>query len=327
MPDPKLIALTPGEPAGIGPDITLQLAHRSLNATPLVIADPSLLKQRATELNLDINIELFDIKRTQYSHRAGTLLVAPIKTLAPVNTGKLDSRNARYVLNTLDHAVKLCREGICHSLVTGPIHKGCIIESGVNFSGHTEYLGMLTSAQPLMMLATKSLRVALVTTHIPLSKVSSAITEQSVQSAIEILHRDLKKLFNIQQPRIAVTGLNPHAGEQGHLGHEEQEVISPVISKLRQQGMSLQGPLPADTAFTPQQLEQCDAVLTMYHDQGLPTIKHSGFGKTVNITLGLPIIRTSVDHGTALELAGSGQASSDSLYTAFQLASTLNSAA
>ena len=324
MPTHKLIAITPGEPAGIGPDITLMLAQYELPAIPVAIADPALLQQRANQLEIQIDLQIFDSANPPEKHKINLLHVLPIKIKQKASSGSLNPINAAYVLETLQQAVLLCQKNTCHALVTGPIHKACIIESGYSiFTGHTEFLGELTTAKPLMMLATNTLRVALVTTHIPLSAVSSAITPERLTLAIEILHRDLIRLFDIDQPRIAVTGLNPHAGEQGHLGHEEKEIIEPVVNKLRQQGMQLLGPLPADTAFTPNQLKHCDAVLTMYHDQGLPTLKHAGFGQAVNITLGLPIIRTSVDHGTALALAGTGKADPNSLLTAFKLAARL----
>ncbi len=237
--------------------------------------------------------------------------------------GRLNSSNAAYVLETLEQAIKLCQSGVFDALVTGPVQKSVINDAGIPFTGHTEFLGEKTNATPVMLLVANTLRVALATTHLPLSKVSDAINHVLLSQVIRILHRDLISRFAIPAPRILVCGLNPHAGESGHLGREEIDVLIPALNSLRQEGINLDGPLPADTAFTHERLKHADAVLAMYHDQGLPVLKYAGFGQAVNVTLGLPIIRTSVDHGTALELAGMGQADAESLRCAIALAITL----
>lgn len=317
------VAITPGEPAGIGPDIVLQLATQELPALPVAVADPELLRRRAGLLGLDITLKEYGRQQVLNKHRPGELHVLSIALDAQETPGKLNPVNARYVLDTLRTAVKGCLNGEFHALVTGPVQKSVINDAGVAFTGHTEFLGELTQAQPVMMLVAGSLRVALATTHLPLRDVAGAITQTGLKNSLHILYRDLQIRFDIRAPRIAVAGLNPHAGESGHLGHEEITVISPVIRELQQQGLQLHGPLPADTLFTPQQLKHYDAVLAMYHDQGLPVLKYAGFGKAVNITLGLPVIRTSVDHGTALDLAGTGKADAGSLRAAFELAVTM----
>jgi len=318
MPDriPR-IALTPGEPAGIGPDLCLLLAQQVQTAELVTICDPELLQQRATQLGLPFRFRLFDPARTAQPSAAGELCILPVKMRAPAQCGTLDSRNARYVLDTLDAAIDGCQSGQFDALVTGPLHKGNINDAGIPFSGHTEYLATATRTEDVvMLLATDSLRVALVTTHLPLSQVSSFITPDRLQRVIRVLHADLQSRFGVDRPRIKVCGLNPHAGEGGHLGREEIEVIIPTLQGLRKEGIDLQGPLPADTVFNKASIEDCDAILAMYHDQGLPVLKHSSFGQAVNITLGLPIIRTSVDHGTALELAGTGNVDTGSLQMA-----------
>jgi 4-hydroxythreonine-4-phosphate dehydrogenase len=246
--------------------------------------------------------------------------VSPVPLATAVEPGHLDAANSGYVLETLRTAVRATQKGDFKALITGPVHKGVINDAGHPFTGHTEFLADLTGGTPVMMLATPGLRVALATTHLPLSEVSRAITQPRLERIIRVLNHDLENRFGIERPRILVCGLNPHAGEGGHLGNEEIEVIEPVLRRLMQEGMQLIGPLPADTLFTPKHLDQADAVLAMYHDQGLPVLKHMGFGKSVNITLGLPIIRTSVDHGTALDLAASGKADSGSLLTALETA-------
>ncbi len=317
MNRPIRIAFTPGEPAGIGPDLCVQLAQRKWQTPIVAIADPDLLQQRAQQLGLPLVIAPFD---PAAPHRPGQLPVVPLSLAAPATPGRLDRANAEYVLETLRRATAGCLQGEFQALVTGPVHKGIINDAGHPFTGHTEFLAGLTGGTPVMMLAAPGLRVALVTTHLPLSEVSRAITPERLERITRILDHDLRQRFGILRPRILVCGLNPHAGEGGHLGHEEIEVITPVLDRLRAEGMALQGPLPADTLFTPNYLEQADAVLAMYHDQGLPVLKHLGFGRAVNITLGLPIIRTSVDHGTALELAGTGKANIGSLETALETA-------
>ncbi len=337
------LAITPGEPAGIGPDIVLQLAQQAIAAHLVVFADPDLLTQRAAQLGLAIQLHTilprfstaFQSERGPTSpprfskhwisepgpHQPGHLYVIPVLLSQPVKCGQLNPANALYVLETLRQACQSSIDNQFDALVTGPVHKGVINEAGIPFSGHTEFLAEQTGVkQVVMMLATSELRVALVTTHLPLSQISAAITPARLETVIRILHGDLQNQFGLKTPHILVCGLNPHAGEGGHLGQEEILTIIPTLNKLRAEGMQLIGPVSADSAFTPTSLSGVDVVLTMYHDQGLPVLKQQGFGKAVNITLGLPIIRTSVDHGTALELAGLGRASSDSLYYAVQMA-------
>ncbi|MEA2078312.1 MAG: 4-hydroxythreonine-4-phosphate dehydrogenase PdxA [Pseudomonadota bacterium] len=312
------IAITTGEPAGIGPDLCLALASHRFAAEIVLIADPQLLAARAAELNQSVSLPDY---RQQAPVAAGRMSVLPIKLRAPVTPGRLDTANAGYVLQTLDRAIQgcLCKE--FQAVVTAPVHKGIINEAGISFTGHTEYLAEKTdTAQVVMMLVTPGLRVALATTHLPLAKVPAAITQAGLEAVLRCLHAGLRRHFSIADPHILVAGLNPHAGESGHLGREEIDVIEPVIARLKKQGMHLTGPLPADTLFTPPYLDKADAVLAMYHDQGLPVLKHMGFGQSVNITLGLPFIRTSVDHGTALDKAGTGQADAGSLIAAIELA-------
>lgn len=316
----RRLALTPGEPAGIGPDLCVQLAQESLPLEIVAVADPNLLEERANQLGLPLTLRIYDANVAPVPQQAGNLKVLPVSLREKVTPGKLDSANGRYVLETLDAAIDGCLHNRFDALVTGPVHKGVINDAGVAFSGHTEYLAERTGGYPVMMLATEGLRVALATTHLPLSEVAEAITVDTLSTVLEVLHRDLENRLGIRQPNILVCGLNPHAGEDGHLGREELEIISPVLDKYRAQGWQLQGPLPADTLFTREKLATADAVLAMYHDQGLPVLKHLGFGEAVNITLGLPLIRTSVDHGTALELAGSGQARVNSLRYALRIA-------
>lgn len=314
------IAITPGEPGGIGPDICLQICLQDWPCELVFIADPELLKRRAMQLCLNVDIQIFDENCAASSQTAGIMKVLPVKLAIQEHTGQLDKRNAAYVIKTLSTAAKLSMDGVCQAIVTGPIQKSIINDADIPFSGHTEYFADYCGGYPVMMLATKQLKVALATTHLPLKDVSQTITRDLLETVITILHHDLKNIFDISSPRIAVCGLNPHAGEQGHLGQEEINTIIPALNKLRQHGIQLTGPLPADTAFNPVILDNHDVVLAMYHDQGLPTLKYSGFGEAVNITLGLPIIRTSVDHGTALDLAGTGQASANSLHAALNMA-------
>lgn len=314
------IALTTGEPAGIGLDITLQLAALPIAADIVVWADPDILQQRAQQLGRSVEL-IVKASHVPSVHRPHQLKVIPVTVARPVTAGQLEVANAPYVLAQLQQACQRCMTREFDALVTAPVHKAIINEAGIAFSGHTEFFAQQTdTSQVVMMLATPGLRVALVTTHLPLHQVSAAITPIKLATVIRILHHDLQTKFGIAQPRISVCGLNPHAGEAGHLGTEENEIIIPVLQQLRAEGLQLIGPLPADTAFTPEALAGIDAVLTMYHDQGLPVLKHLGFGRAVNITLGLPIIRTSVDHGTALELAGTGRARVDSLRDAVQVA-------
>ena len=317
-----LFALTPGEPAGIGPDLCLLQARDAQPHALVAIASRQLLSERAAQLG--VQIQLLDVGPGRWPQQpapAGSLYVWDTPLAAPVQPGQLDPANAAYVLQTLTRAGQGCLDGTFAGMITAPVHKGVINEAGIAFSGHTEFLAELTATeQVVMMLATHGLRVALVTTHLPLRQVADAITGERLQRVTRILHADLQNKFGIAQPRILVCGLNPHAGEGGHLGREEIEIIEPTLEQLRQEGMQLIGPLPADTLFTPKHLEHCDAVLAMYHDQGLPVLKYKGFGAAVNVTLGLPIIRTSVDHGTALDLAGSGQIDGGSLQVALETA-------
>jgi 4-hydroxythreonine-4-phosphate dehydrogenase len=294
-----VLAITPGEPAGIGPELLLKfhLAHPEFRL--LAVADPGLLRQTATALALDVNVREW---QGENEFPGGEINCLPVRLQQPARPGILDPGNSAYVLDTLRHAVRLVGEKRAAALVTGPVHKGVI------------------NARVVMMLAAPGLRVALVTTHLPLREVADALTPAKLEAVIRITHGALGRKFGIDRPRLQVLGLNPHAGEGGHLGREDAEIIAPVIERLRADGLDLAGPVPADTAFNPQHLERCDAVVAMYHDQGLPVLKHMGFGRSVNITLGLPFIRTSVDHGTALDLAGSGQADTGSLHEAVRLA-------
>jgi len=321
---PARIAITPGEPAGIGPDVCLQICQQAWPCELIFIADPDLLLRRAEKLGLSIDIQEVDLSQASHKHIPGKMLVLPVKLKQAEHCGQLNPVNAHYVLETLTVAAQLCLDQHCQALVTGPVQKSIINEAGIAFSGHTEFFAEYCGGYPVMMLASNELRVALACTHLPLKDVSATITRPLLEKVIRVLQRDLIDKFSIQQPRIAVCGLNPHAGENGHLGDEEINTISPCLEELRQQGFLLSGPLPADTVFTPAILSQHDAVLAMYHDQGLPTLKYSAFGDAVNITLGLNIIRTSVDHGTALELAGSGKASATSLQSALQMAINLS---
>ena len=315
-------ALTPGEPAGIGPDLCLLLAQQAQPAPLVAIASRELLAERAKQLGL--NIELLTVGPQQWPNSpaaAGSLYVWDTPLATPAVPGKLTPANAAYVLQTLTRAGQGCLDGTFAGMITAPVHKGVINEAGIAFSGHTEFLAELTHTQQVvMMLATRGLRVALVTTHLPLKDVAAAITAERLERVTRILHADLQGKFGIAEPRILVCGLNPHAGEGGHLGREEIEIIEPTLERLRSEGMNLIGPLPADTLFTPKYLDHADAVLAMYHDQGLPVLKFKGFGAALNVTLGLPIIRTSVDHGTALDLAGTGKVDIGSLQVALETA-------
>lgn len=321
-------AVTPGEPAGIGPDLCLLLAQEQQPYPLIAIASQQLLAERAQLLDLQIHLIAVDPHNLpSQAAPINSLYVWDTPLCIPVIAGKVDPANASYVLETLTRAGNGCLNGDFAAMITAPVHKGVINQAGVAFSGHTEFLAELTHTQQVvMMLATEGLRVALVTTHLPLRDIADAITPERLVRVTRILDHDLRTKFGISQPRILVCGLNPHAGEGGHLGHEEIEIISPTLNKLRAEGIQLEGPLPADTLFTPKYLEQCDAVLSMYHDQGLPVLKHKGFGAAVNITLGMPIIRTSVDHGTALDLAGTGRIDLGSMHvaltTAYQMANS-----
>jgi 4-hydroxythreonine-4-phosphate dehydrogenase len=317
------LALTPGEPSGVGPDLLIQLIQQPQGQELVAFADPDLLVQRAAQLGLSLRL----IEPRQQPLAAGELAIVPVPMAVPAVAGQLEKRNAQYVLDCLDRAVDACQTNSCQALITGPVQKSVINDAGIPFSGHTEYLAMKTgTARVVMMLATSELRVALATTHLPLREVANAISTDLLNEVIDILYRDLEHKFGVSKPKILVCGLNPHAGEGGHLGHEEINIITPVLQQWRDRGINIVGPLPADTLFTTKNLEGADAVLAMYHDQGLPVLKYQGFGRAANITLGLPIVRTSVDHGTALDLAGTGTAGKGSLETAIEVATRMAAA-
>ena len=319
MSDPVTLALTAGEPAGIGPELCLQLAQETRQPGIVVVASQALLEARAAQLGMAVTLRPWRPGENAVT-AAGELSVCHVDGLTSTDAGQLDPGNSPYVVETLRVAAQGCLDGVFDGMVTAPVHKGVINDAGIAFSGHTEYLQALCGVERVvMMLATEELRVALVTTHLPLRDVADAITPQRLTQVTRILNQDLQTYFGLAQPRILVAGLNPHAGEGGHLGREELEVIEPTLDQLRSEGIQLTGPLPADTLFTPHWLDHADAVLAMYHDQGLPVLKFQGFGRAVNITLGLPIVRTSVDHGTALDLAGTGKAVSGSLHTAIKV--------
>lgn len=324
------IAITTGEPAGVGPELILEIARQAWPAELVVLGDARLLASRARALGRQIGIAEFAPGAPPAHARAGRIVVADLPLPAPVVTGRLDPRNAPWVLDLLREACAGCQQGWFDALVTAPVHKGVINDAGIPFTGHTELLARLTgSATPVMLLVAGALRVALVTTHLPLKAVPAAITRERVETTARILDDGLRRRFGLAEPRIVVLGLNPHAGESGHMGMEEIEQISPAIAALQAAGIAVTGPVPADTAFIESNLQGVDAVLAMFHDQGLPVLKHRGFGTAVNVTLGLPIIRTSVDHGTALDLAGTGRADAGSLRAAVELAigMALNTAA
>jgi 4-hydroxythreonine-4-phosphate dehydrogenase len=315
------IAITTGEPAGVGPELILDLASQSWPAELVVFGDSRLLASRARALGRQVGIADWAHQAPPVEARPGRLVVADLPLDAPVVPGRLDSRNGPWVLDLLRRACMGCQEGYFDALVTAPVNKAAINDAGVPFTGHTEFLARLTgSPTPVMLLVAGDLRVALVTTHLPLKDVPAAITRQRVESTARILDDGLRQYFGLKSPRILVLGLNPHAGESGHLGTEERDEIIPALEALQAAGLSVTGPAPADTAFIESNLAGADAVLAMYHDQGLPVLKHRGFGNAVNVTLGLPIIRTSVDHGTALDLAGTGRADAGSLRAAVELA-------
>lgn len=326
MNNPGIIAITAGEPAGIGPDLIVGLAKEQLHldqSAPqyVVITDLQIIQARADELGIDIDLPIWRPEDKQPG-----IYYYPVTRNADVIPGSLDPANSPYVIETLRIAAQGCLDKTFQGMVTGPVHKGVINTAGINFTGHTEFLAQLSQTkQPVMMLVTEKLRVALVTTHLPLKEVASNITRARLLSVLQVLQNDLRQYFNIPNPRIAVCGLNPHAGEAGHLGREEIEIIMPVLAELNQQGFNLTGPVSADTIFTEKRLfnSDFDVVLAMYHDQGLPVIKHAGFGKTVNITLGLPFVRTSVDHGTALALAGKNKIDNNSLLLAMKMATRM----
>ncbi|MDP5207397.1 4-hydroxythreonine-4-phosphate dehydrogenase PdxA [Alishewanella sp. SMS8] len=311
------IAITPGEPAGIGPDLVLALTRQDWPVELVVCANAKLMQERAASLGLPVQLLPYQASAAPQPQRAGTLTIAEFALAEPVIPGQLNAANGSYVIDTLRAAGDMVLSAEAAAIVTGPVHKGIINRAGIPFSGHTEFFAQQSNTPyVVMMLATEGLRVALATTHIPLAYVAKAITRERLHKVITILHEDLQQKFGIAEPRIYVCGLNPHAGEDGHLGREEIEVITPALEELRAQGMHLIGPLPADTLFQPKYLNEADAVLAMYHDQGLPVLKYKGFGRSVNISLGLPLIRTSVDHGTALDLAATGKADPGSLFHA-----------
>ncbi|MGP9799728.1 4-hydroxythreonine-4-phosphate dehydrogenase PdxA [Rheinheimera sp. NSM] len=318
------LGITPGEPAGIGPDLVIALAQQEWPVELVVCANAALLTDRAAQLNLPLRLVPYNPALPAAPQRAGTLTLVDFELAEPVVTGQLNAANGHYVVDTLRFAGEKSMSGDFAAIVTGPVHKGIINQAGIPFSGHTEFFALQSNTPyVVMMLATEGLRVALATTHIPLAYVAKAITRERLLKVISILHQDLQQKFAIARPKIYVCGLNPHAGEDGHLGREELDIIIPALNELRAQGMTLIGPLPADTLFQPKYLNDADAVLAMYHDQGLPVLKHMGFGRSVNISLGLPLIRTSVDHGTALDLAGSGKADAGSLFHAVNQAISL----
>jgi 4-hydroxythreonine-4-phosphate dehydrogenase len=319
---PPTLAVTAGEPAGIGPDLCVQIAQQDLPCKLVVIADREMLQERARLLRLPLKITNYSsMVEVEHKHSSLQVLHMPLaKTAIP---GKLDPANARYLLNTLDRAVAGCIKGEFDAMVTAPVHKGVINDGGIAFTGHTEYLAQLTNSKVVMMLVGGGMRVTLATTHLPLKDVAAAITGEILEQKLYVIQRDLITRFAIPRPRIAVAGLNPHAGESGYLGREEIDTIIPTLNKLRATGMDLIGPLPADTLFNPSKLKDYDCIFAMYHDQGLPVLKHASFGAGVNVTLGLPIIRTSVDHGTALDLAGTAQADPGSFLAAIVMAVTL----
>lgn len=316
------IAITSGEPAGIGLDLCVLLAYQAIAAEIIIVADPNALTARAEQLGIAIRTHAFDKNKVAEAHPGnGNITLIPIKTSDEVIAGQLNPSNSGYVIEMLSTAMDGCLSGIFDAMVTAPVHKGIINQAGIAFTGHTEFLAERSdTAQVVMMLVGGGMRVALATTHLPLTKISTAITKEMLTKTIRILHTDLVNKFGIQQPRIMVAGLNPHAGEGGYLGDEEIKTITPVLDQLRNEGLDLIGPLPADTMFSQKNIAQADAFLAMYHDQGLAVLKHASFGEGVNVTLGLPFIRTSVDHGTALDLAGKGNVEIGSLLAAIQLA-------
>ncbi len=321
---PPRIALTPGEPAGVGPDIILELAGEVFDAELVILADPAVMEERAAKLGLKIKLCIVNEATGPQMHVPGSLIISPVPALSPVICSQADVANAGYVLNSIKTATRGCLSGQFDAMVTAPVNKAVINQAGFKFSGHTEFIAEICNIPyPVMLLVNDKLRVALVTTHLPLAKVSEQITGSRLEDVITIAAAELTRYFAISDPRLLVCGLNPHAGEQGELGEEEVTTIIPILEKLRKTGLQITGPVPADTAFTPEALTDIDLVIAMYHDQGLPVLKSVGFGKTVNITLGLPLIRTSVDHGTALQLAGTGMARPESLRYAIHQAITL----
>ena len=321
----KRLLITPGEPAGIGPDILLNAIQQNWSVEIVAVCDPNLLVQRAAQLNLPLTYHLTDLTTPPTPAVSGELKIYPVSLATPVTPGKLRRENVHYVLETLSIASKACLNNPkTHALVTGPVHKGILNEAGIPFTGHTEFLAKISRCKKTVMLfVVDQLKVALATTHLPLKDVTTAITKDNLLATLEVLRTALITRFNILNPRIGVSGVNPHAGENGYLGREEIDIITPLLDSLREKNWQIAGPLPADTLFTPNKLAQFDAILAMYHDQALPVVKYLGFDRAVNVTLGLPFIRTSVDHGTALEVAGTMNANPGSLIEAMKLAAIL----
>ncbi|HWP00798.1 MAG TPA: 4-hydroxythreonine-4-phosphate dehydrogenase PdxA [Methylococcus sp.] len=319
MESPRLL-LTSGEPAGIGPDLCVLLAARGFQGRVTVIGDPDLLQDRARRLGVALSLQEVRPTDRPPHPQPGILPIWPVRCVVPGIPGQPDAANAPYVLETITQGVRACLCEQFDALITAPVQKSTINRAGIPFTGHTEFIAGITGGFPVMMLATPGLRVALATTHLPLAEVSPALTAERLTRVLRVLHDALVARFGLSEPCVLVCGLNPHAGEEGHLGCEEETVIRPVVNRLRDEGMNLVGPLPADTAFLPRHLERADAVLAMYHDQGLPVLKYAGFGRAANITLGLPIVRTSVDHGTACDRAGTGRVDTGSMEEAIRVA-------
>lgn len=318
------LIITPGEPAGIGPDITIIAAQQSAPVELVVVADPELLASRGRLLGYPLNLIETDLSAAPEAQAAGTLKIIPTPLTTTCEPGVLNPKNAHYVLDTLSIAANLCLEKKAQGIVTGPVHKGIMNKAGIDFTGHTEFFAQVSGVpQTVMLFVVDDMKVALATTHLPLTQVPAVLTRESLWRTISILHRGLQHQFGIPDPRILVCGLNPHAGEDGYLGTEEIDIIKPLITEMKQQGFHLLGPFPADTIFTPKMLAQGDVVLAMYHDQGLPIVKYAGFGNAVNMTVGLPFIRTSVDHGTALDIVGTDKVDAGSMLAAIRLAADL----
>ncbi len=317
---PRII-ITPGEPAGIGPDIVIQVAQESFDAELIVIADPALLLDRAKQCNLPLKLIPFDKHASIEKHQPGCLKIISVELNHSVLPGQLTTENAKYVIQSLEIASRFCEQHVADALTTGPVHKGIINDAGIHFTGHTEFFANRCHVkEPIMLFVTPQTKVALLTTHLPLSEVPRAITQEKIKNILRLLSLELSEKFGLNCPRILVCGLNPHAGEHGHLGREANETIIPAILELQKEQFNITGPFPADTIFTDHRLRECDAVLAMYHDQALPVVKYMSFGHAVNVTLGLPYIRTSVDHGVALDVAGTSRADPGSMIAAIKLA-------
>lgn len=320
----KRILITPGEPAGIGPDVLIKALQQSWPCELIAVADPDLLTTRAHELNLPFSYQLTDLKHAASCNQPGSIKIYPVTLATPSNAQTLDVKNAPYVIETLRIATDYCLTDTNAALVTGPVHKAIINQAGIPFTGHTEWLAHATHVtRTVMLFVVDQLKVALATTHLPLNDVPAAITQENLRTVLSIMQKALITQFGIKNPRIGICGLNPHAGENGYLGREEIDIMMPIIQALRKTGMTLSDPLPADTLFTPEKINTFDMILAMYHDQALPIVKYLGFDRAVNVTLGLPFIRTSVDHGTALDIAGTGLANAGSLIHAITLAAKM----